>query len=124
MKLTNGEIFSASQALGELNEKEFPIRVNYGLLSIIKKLSGQFEIIDKLRVDLIKKYGTADEVGNITIEPNTESWTKFITDLNILFNEDVEIDYEVVKLPFEVDGKSYNISMKTLRILEKFIEMV
>lgn len=123
MKLLNGEVYTASQSLETLSNKDFPIRVSYGLVTLIKKLSIQTEIIEKLRTDLIKKHGTKDKVGNISIDRNSLKMVKFADEFNTLLSQEIDIEFEKVKLPWEVDGKSYNIEPKILKTLEKFIEM-
>ena len=78
MKLLNGEVLGASQALEELSNKDFPIKVSYGLVTLINKLASQVTIIEKLRTDLIKKYGTEEKGGSISIAPNTPKMAKFM----------------------------------------------
>jgi len=123
MKLLNGEVLGASQALEILSEKDFPIKVSYGLVTLINKLASQVVIIEKLRTDLIKKYGTEDKGGNIAISPNTPKMTKFMDEFGILLSQEIDVDFEPVTLPFEINGSSYNIEPKILRSLGKFINM-
>jgi len=123
MKLLNGEVLGASQALEELSNKDFPIKVSYGLVTLINKLASQVVIIEKLRTDLIKKYGTEDKGGNIAISPNTPKMTKFMDEFGILLSQEIDVDFEPVTLPFEINGSSYNIEPKILRSLGKFINM-
>ena len=123
MKLLNGEVLGASQALEILSEKDFPIKVSYGLVTLIDKMANQVAIIDKLRTELIKKYGTEEKNGNIAIAPNTPKMVKFMDEFNTLLSQEIEVDFEPVTLPFEIDGASYNIEPKILRSLGKFINM-
>ena len=124
MKLLNGEVLGASQALEELSNKDFPIKVSYGIVTLINKLSSQVAILEQMRTDLIKKHGTKNEKdGSISIAPNTLKMTQFMDEFGSLLNEEVEIEFTPIVLPFEINGSSYNIEPRILKTLELFITM-
>jgi hypothetical protein len=122
MKLSNGEIFAAGKPLEALSKERLPIRSSYRIAKLIKECASNLEIIEKLRIGLVQKHGEKDDKGNFSVKPNTEAWAKFIADMDILFSQEVEIDFgEKIEIPFEVDGKSINIEPNILIQLDKFI---
>jgi len=123
MKLENGEIFTAVNALNDLYEKEWPVRVSLALAKLSRKLQEPFKAIEQVREGLLKKHGTVDEKGGTSIKPEDENWSKFAEDFNELMSQTTELVFDKVKLPEEVDGKPVVIKPSLLVPLEKFIEI-
>lgn len=122
MNLKNGEIFNAIAPLQKLVDREFPVKVSYGLAKMANKLNEQFKVIDQVRQGLIKKYGV-QEGQQISVKADGPNFPKFIAELEELMNQEVEVVFEKVKLPEEVDGKPLQIEPKILMALEKFVEV-
>ena len=125
MKLLNGEIYTAFVALGELSEKELPVKTSFNLAKLKIALAKLYEAIEKIRNDLVVKYGEADKEkpGTVKIEPNSENMVKFQEDYFKLMTEETEVEFEKVVLPLEVDGKPFEVSADVLMPLDKFIEI-
>ena len=127
MKATNGEIYGAIQALGELSSKDLPVKVSYWLARLNNKLNSAYKAIETVRTSLIKKYGTAGPNGSFNINPEDANWEPFATGFNELMAEETEIDVSPVnlpiKIPLEVDGKPLAIKMSIFASLENFIEI-
>jgi len=127
MKLTNGEIFGAVQALTELSDRDLPVKFSYWLARLINKLDGANKALEKVRNDLVKKYGKQTEKGNIEVKPGDDGWEDFAKGFNELMAEEVEVDVSPVnlplKLPLEIDGKPILVKTSVLAPLEKFIEL-
>jgi uncharacterized protein YpuA (DUF1002 family) len=115
-------------AKGLLNEK-IKLTTKYWLNDLLKKVSAEKESIEKLKEELIKKYGTTDEEGNVSIpmyikddanEANPD-FTKFQNDFNSLLSEDRELEYKSFKLEdfdnVETDN-NYNIFFKLVTVGE------
>jgi len=122
--LKTGEVL----AKGLLNEK-IKLTTKYWLNDLLKKVSAEKESIEKLKEELIKKYGTTDEEGNVSIpmyvkdnvnEANPE-FTKFQNDFNLLLSEDRDLEYKSFKLQdfdnVETDN-NYNIFFKLITVGE------
>jgi hypothetical protein len=122
--LKTGEVL----AKGLLNEK-IKLTTKYWLNDLLKKVSAEKESIEKLKEELIKKYGTTDEEGNVSIpmyvkdnvnEANPE-FTKFQNDFNLLLSEDRDLEYKSFKLEdfdnVETDN-NYNIFFKLITVGE------
>lgn len=125
MKFTNGEIFMAKEPLQKLMEQKFPVKVAYGLAKLSNKLNDQFKVIDEVRNGLIKTYGEVDPENprQITVKPESEGFQKFADEMDELFAQEVEVVFEKVKLPQEVDGNQLQLEPNILMALEKFIEV-
>ena len=124
-------------AKGLLNEK-IKLTTKYWLHDLSKKVSAEKESVEKLKEELIKKYGTTDTDGNVSIpmyinevidEETKEiisrdvnpDFVKFQKDFNGLLEEDRELEYKGFKLEefdnVETDG-NYNIFFKLIKVDE------
>ena len=98
---------------GILNEK-IKLTTKYWLTDLFKKVSEEKQAVEKIKEELIKKHGQADETGNISIpmyskierdadgkvtlaEPNPK-YIEFQTDFNKLLQEERELEYKALSL--------------------------
>ena len=123
MELFNYEIFGAMQSLNTLTEMELPVRTSLGLAKLIGKIGESFNAIEKVRVGLVNKYGTANEQNQINVDQTSEGFPKFLEEYNELMNQKTELVFDVVKLPQEVDGKPIAIKTSVIIPLQKFVEV-
>jgi len=120
MKVTNGDIFNAREALQTLMKERLPVKVSYWLARLARKLNDQLTIIEEVRQGLVKQYGEPDEKGeNIQIQPGSKNMGPFLADLNELMGQEVELDSDIIKLP----GDGFSIEPSVLLALDKFIEV-
>ena len=124
-------------AKGLLNEK-IKLTTKYWLHDLSKKVSDEKESVEKLKEELIKKYGTTDTDGNVSIpmyineviDDETKEivsrdvnpdFVKFQKDFNGLLEEDRELEYKGFKLEefdsVETDG-NYNTIFKLIKVDE------
>jgi hypothetical protein len=124
-------------AKGLLNEK-IKLTTKYWLHDLTKKVAAEKESVEKLKEELIKKYGTTDEDGNVSIpmyinemidEETKETvsrdinpdFVKFQNDFNSLLEESRELEYKGFKLEefdnVETDG-NYNTFFKLVKVGE------
>lgn len=106
----NGEVLIK----GLLTEK-ISVPTKYWLYDLAKKITAEKEAINSLREELIKKHGTADEQGNISIpiyinevvDDDTKevvsrevnpSYVTFQNDFNSLLSEERELEHHAFKL--------------------------
>ena len=118
MKLQNGDIFTAQEPLRKLIEQKFPVIVSYKLSKLAQKLNEQFKVVEEVRQGLIKKYGKADDKGQIAVSQESKDWVKFVDEFNELMAQEVEIVIEKVKLP-----ETFEIEPSILMALDKFVEV-
>lgn len=125
-------------AKGLLSEK-IKLTTKYWLHDLNKKVAAEKESVEKLKEELIKKYGKEDEEGRISIplyinevvddetkevvsrEINPD-FVKFQNDFNALLSEERELEYKSFKLEdfesVETDGV-YNTFFKLIKVNEE-----
>jgi hypothetical protein len=124
-------------AKGLLNEK-IKLTTKYWLHDLTKKVAAEKESVEKLKEELIKKYGTTDAEGNVSIpmyinemidEETKEivsrdvnpDFVKFQNDFNSLLEESRELEYKGFKLEefdnVETDG-NYSTFFKLVKVGE------
>ena len=98
---------------GLLTEK-LKLTTKYWLTELAKKVLVEKESCEAIKQSLIKKHGTADEDGNVSIQmyinvvkdendnitsaENNPQFVKFQTEFNDLLSEDKELEYKEFKL--------------------------
>ena len=118
MKLKNGEIYTAKDALGKLVAVPFPIKIGFEIAKMVGKLNEPYSNISIIKDELLKKYGDKKN-GQLSIGPESKKWGAFIKDFDELMDQEIELEVEKVKLP-EIDA---NIEPSVIIQLEKFIEL-
>ena len=123
---------------GLLSEK-IKLTTKYWLHDLNKKVAAEKESVEKLKEELIKKYGKEDEEGRISIplyinevvddetkeivsrEINPD-FVKFQNDFNALLSEERDLEYKSFKLEdfesVETDGV-YNTFFKLIKVNEE-----
>ncbi len=137
MKLSNGEIFDAWEALNKLTPEgtKFPVKVSLGIVKLRTKLRDFYKEIEEVRNGLVKTYGVVDveNPNNVNVDSNSKNFPKFVSEMEELMNQEQEVVFEKVKLPEKVastcDKCSHNmdkmleIEPSVLMALEKFVEV-
>ena len=123
MLLKNGEIFNAKEPLQKLLAEKPPFAVSYGLAVLASKLDVQLGIIEKVRNGLVQTYGekNPDNPQQIKVNPQSESFPKFVAEYNELMSKEIEIVLDVVEIPSTVE---LTVEPTVLLALLKFIKMV
>lgn len=144
MKLQNGEIFMAWDALNKLAPEGtlFPVRASMAIAHLRTKLEAPHRELEEVRNGLIRRYGEADpensqnvsikEVsekkddkgkvlngkdGKPIMEPNPD-FPKFAEEIRELMEKEVEVEFEKVKLPEKVAATCDKCSHNMDRMLE------
>ncbi len=137
MKLINGDIFAAWEALNKLTPEgtKFPVKVSLAIVKLRTKLNDPYKEIEEVRNGLIRTHGKPDkdDSQNIRVEPDSENFPKFVAEMNELLNQEVEVVFDKIKLPEKVAStcdkcnhnmdKALEIEPSVLQNLEKFIEV-
>lgn len=121
---------------GLLNEK-IKLTTKYWLNDLSKKVSEEKQAVEKLKEELIKKYGQTDENGSVSIpmyskierdedgkitsaEPN-QKYIEFQADFNKLLQEERDLEYKPLSLSdfesVESDG-NYTTFFKLIKVDE------
>jgi len=105
MKIKIGDIVSSIEGVKQLQEINFPVKVSYRLMRLVNKLQTELNSYEEKRIDLIKKYGDApDEKGAINVT-DPEKIALFRKDLQEIFDLEVDIDFEPIKIDDAGDVK-------------------
>jgi hypothetical protein len=139
MKVTNGDIFGAKDAMAKVLNLDLPARTSLQLVKLGSALNKMLEDIEVVRVKLVQKYGVQDpktgdfkvaptismpapDTGEPQVIPNPE-WPGFSKEYQDLMDQEEEIAMEKVQIPEEVNGKPVIISAMTIGALEMFVEI-
>lgn len=135
MKVKNGELWIAREALNQLISQRLPVKSALALAKFTKKFNEELASINEVRNGLIKKYGQKDEEkgGQLVVGPECEGFDKFQEELQELMDQETEIVVEKIKLPEMVAStcdkchhnmdRPFMIEPEVLMLLEKFIEV-
>lgn len=127
MKLTNRKIVNDSSFLGNLTQKQLPIRVSYTIAKNISKIEKELEIYNKERQKIIDKYCIKDDEGNNVIDENNQlkissenlnTWNKEINELL-----DIEVDIEIHKFNInDLLNSNCEMTASELMLIDYMIE--
>ena len=118
MKLTAGEVFQAYQAATALAKEKLPVKGAYWIGRIIRKLEPEYIVIETQRNELIRKHGTKQEDGSVSVL--NEQIAAFSTEFGGVLSQEIEVDCPTVKLELLGDGV---IAGGALVQLDRFIEV-
>lgn len=118
IKVTLGEVLVARDAI--LKFEKLPGKLSYKLGVLAADLHDQAVILNNVRNDLIKKYGTPDEkTGQPSIQQNTPEMKQFSEEYAEVLNQEVEIKLEEkIVIP-----SSISLEPSMVFNLRKFIEV-
>jgi hypothetical protein len=121
---------------GLLSEK-IKLTTKYWMTDLVKKVSAEKEACEAIKTDLIKKHGTPDEEGNVTIPmyinivkdeegkivsaENNPTFAEFQKEFNALLSEEREVEHKAFKLEDFEDVQSegsYNTFFKLIKVEE------
>lgn len=124
----NGAVNPQTQEVefkGLLVEK-MSLKTKYWLTKLSNKLAAEKKIIDGLKEEIIKKYGTEQENGMISIvafedaerTKATEAYVSYLSEMNVLLAEEKEFEYNPISLEDLGDASSegrFNIIFKLIK---------
>ena len=126
MKIKLGDLKVAMEGFQVLAEKDLPVKIAYWVGKTINKLGSEFKDLEAGRIKLCTKHckkdeggkpvQKKDEAGNLTYE--IQDMGAFNTELMELFNMEVDINFNPIKLDQIADIK---IDSVTMMKLDKFI---
>lgn len=92
-------IYEITKGIIENNDSNITSLSKFKLLGIIRSFSGIYTDYDQTRQDLIRKYGEpvlddeGNETGNIEIKKDSENMDKFVEEMNILRNQNIDVEF-------------------------------
>lgn len=116
MEITLGQIYASFNLLNRIVDQQLPIRLAFRFTRLIRELNKEFQSLEKLRDELVRKYGeeVEDQEGSFRVsEDNREA---FMADFKDLLEEKVEIVWELLSI--EDPGVSnLQLTVRELNIL-------
>lgn len=92
-------IYEITKGIIENNDSNITSLSKFKLLGIIRSFSGIYTDYDQTRQDLIRKYGEpvlddeGNKTGNIKIKKDSENMDKFVEEMNILRNQNIDVEF-------------------------------
>lgn len=92
-------IYEITKGIIENNDSNITSLSKFKLLGIIRSFSGIYTDYDQTRQDLIRKYGEpvlddeGNKTGNIEIKKDSENMDKFVEEMNILRNQNIDVEF-------------------------------
>ena len=118
MKLSAGQVYSATETINKLAAVKLPLKGKYWLARIASKLAPEFQVIAEQRNELIKKHGEEkdgqlklesalpvekDGVKSTIVNP---AYVAFLADFETLLAQEIEVDCPKVALALLGDGET------------------
>lgn len=95
MTMTNIEMLNRLTYLQSISSKVTG-KLGFAVAKNMRRLSDECQDFIKIKDDLICKYGTVNEDGNITVQQNSESYGKFIEELKVYTDLQCDVDIYTV----------------------------
>jgi hypothetical protein len=122
-KFSNEEIYQYINNYKEIFNKEedvfLPAKISYLIQYNMQQFEKRYNLIEKERMNIGKKYGKLDESGNYNILP--ENMEKAQKELDQLAEIEDMIDIHYIPLS-ELEKENMNLSLKQIRFLMFMID--
>jgi len=100
------DVYNSVTALNVILEMKLPLKTSIKILGLVQELNNHLKSAEKIRLDLVEKYGKKDKSGTLIVPDSKKQL--FIDDLNkILFETEVNISSELL----EIDDFDQNFQM-------------
>lgn len=110
-------------ALGELMQKEIPVRTSFKLKSLLKRLGEEVKTYNEVRTELLNKFGDKDEDGKLAVDEKNS--VKFSGDnlknFGEAMSELLKMDVDIGSISAFELGEKISISTNSLALLDGVI---
>jgi hypothetical protein len=96
MKL--GQVVSSISALNNLASEKMKAKQAYRVSRVLMEANGHLDSFNSARDKAIEKYGEKNDDGNIAVDQKSKGFKKFTDELNALFDEEIEMKFNKIKL--------------------------
>ena len=117
MKVKILDILNAKPVFEKIVKVELPFRTIRELAKVIKAVSEELTLVETKRVELVKKYGVADEKNNIKVPQ--ESMEAFSAEMNEI--RSTEIDFVDGLNEKSLESPNLTLNTQDYYLIEKFI---
>ena len=113
MKLTNLEMFNYLNALDNISDKVYG-KLGYAVARNLRKITNELIEFENMRLKIFCKYATLNENNEYELQPNTESYQKFINEINEIAMISHKVDIYKIEPDLVIES---NLSAKELNDL-------
>ena len=139
MKITNGELYGANEALGRLAEIKLPVKTSLQVAKLANKVGEKLKPVEEVKKGLVKTYEIYSEPNErggevIKTKGDEKNLEKFASEFNELLLQEDNLEFEKIRMPEKIAGTcdachhnmdvSLQIEPSILIALEKFVEVV
>lgn len=117
MKIVLRELIDAKPSFDKILGCSQDIKLSYRIGKIADKIIAEMKHFGKVRGELVKKYGSEDKQGRVTVDNDKKK--AFEEEMDGLL--EMEIDFDFQPIPFDC-YKGVQLSGYDLSFLNKFIE--
>lgn len=113
MKLTNLEMFNYLNALNNISDKVYG-KLGYAVARNLRKITNELIEFEDMRLKIFYKYATLNKDNEYELQPNTESYQKFINEINEIAMISHKVDIYKIEPDLVIES---NLSAKELNDL-------
>lgn len=121
IKLPIGILVARKELVAKFLDKEFSARTSIKLKILSHEVARYSELYEQERVRLVKKYGVEID-GQITVDPNGDSWNTFVEQLTEVAKQEVDVIFPAITEEELIADDSLKISAHDLLDFEVFYE--
>jgi hypothetical protein len=106
MKVKLYNLINTKDSYLKLSDQGYlPILIRFSLSEDLEKVTDTINRFEKLKNDLIIRYGTTDSNGIISISPTDKGYDDFVKEVNELAGKDIDLETEKISEElFKVDA--------------------
>ena len=117
MLVSLGKLKVSENSVAELSKCVLPVKISYRLGKFLKKIAVELKELEEARIGLVNKFGTEDpETKSVSVAD--DKIEEFVTEYNILLNEEIDLGYDKLDLSGDVLGAEVKLSTQDVLNLE------
>ena len=120
-----GQVFRSIAAWRKISGVSMKPKIAFAILKYTKKVSEEYDIIEKQRIALIHEVTGTEAGAEATIEPESEEFKKYITGLQeilLVYSDLKPIDLDFEEVVGALDEKNETLTVSDLATLEPFFD--
>lgn len=94
MKLKIWQIVRSIEALNRIGSEKLPVGIAYDLHKNMKAVHAEFEMYEKIRIDLVRQLGSQDDVGGYRV--GKDNMQAFTNEIAMLQGKEVEVNIHAI----------------------------
>lgn len=125
IQLKIADLLNSTDVLQKLAGKELKAKLAWQVGRMLKEAEKEIQSFNETRMQLINKYGSKDEKGELVMDENNnckiepESISNFSNELNELIASEIEINAHKIKID---DIENINFTPSEMAQLEPFVD--